>query len=136
MSQYEEKPKRTEQYELADPGARLIALIIDGFLLGIISGLLFAFAREPGAAGGFIVGLLYQWYFLTQRNGQTPGKQAMNIRVVKVSGEPLDFATVLVRYVGYYVNSFVFGIGWLWALFNDKRQGWHDLLAGTYVVKA
>ena len=72
MSQYEEKPKRTEQYELADVGTRLIALIIDGVVLGIISGLLFAFAREPGVAGGFIVGLIYQWYFLTQRDGQTP----------------------------------------------------------------
>jgi uncharacterized RDD family membrane protein YckC len=135
MSQIEEKPKR-DQYELADVGTRLVALIIDGIILGLISGVLFAFAREPGAAGGFIVGLAYQWYFLTQRDGQTPGKQMMGIRAVKVSGEPIDFATVLIRYVGYYINSFAIGIGWLWALFNDKRQGWHDLLAGTYVVRA
>lgn len=135
MALIEEKPKH-DQYELADAGTRLVALIIDGIILGLISGVLFAFAREPGAAGGFVVGLLYQWYFLTQRDGQTPGKQMMGIRVVKVSGEPIDFATVLVRYVGYYINSFAIGIGWLWALFNDKRQGWHDLLAGTYVVRA
>lgn len=136
MSLYEEKPKRTEQYELADVGTRLIALIIDGIVLGIISGLLFAFARGPGAAGGFIVGLIYQWYFLTQRDGQTPGKRMLGLRVVRVNGEPLDFSTVLIRYVGYYINSAIFMIGWLWALFNDKHQGWHDLLSGTYVVKA
>jgi uncharacterized RDD family membrane protein YckC len=110
--------------------------MIDSIILGLITGLLFSFARGPGVAGGFIVGVLYQWYFLTQQDGQTPGKRMMGLRVIKVSGEPLDFATVLIRYVGYYINSIVLGIGWLWAFFNDQRQGWHDLLAGTYVVKA
>lgn len=136
MSLYEEKPKHTELYELADVGTRFVALIIDSIILGLITGLLFSFARGPGIAGGFIVGLLYHWYFLTQQNGQTPGKRMLGIRVVKVSGEPMDFATVLIRYVGYYINSAIFMIGWLWAFFNDKHQGWHDLLAGTYVVKA
>lgn len=137
---YEEKPKgkpkRGEYDELANVGARLIALMIDNIMLAILTAVLFAFVGEPGVAGGFLVGLLYQWYFLTQRDGQTLGKHAVGIRVVRVTGEPLDFATVLVRYVGTYINSFIFGIGWLWALFNEDRQGWHDLMAGTYVVKA
>jgi uncharacterized RDD family membrane protein YckC len=134
---FEEKPKRDAvQYELADTGTRLFALIIDGFILGVITGILFASAKGPGGAGGFIVGILYQWYFLTQQDGQTPGKRMMGIRVVRVNGEPIDFTTALIRYVGYYINTFVIGIGWLWALFNDKHQGWHDLLAGTYVVRA
>ena len=135
---FDEKPKRSSaaQYELADTGTRLIALIIDGFILGVITGILFAAAKGPGGFGGFIVGILYQWYFLTQQDGQTPGKRMMGIRVVKTNGAPIDAATVIIRYVGYYINSFVFMIGWLWALFNDKHQGWHDLLAGTYVVRA
>jgi len=33
------------------------------------------------------------------------------------------------------VNNFFF-IGWAWALFDDSRQGWHDKIAETYVVKA
>jgi uncharacterized RDD family membrane protein YckC len=135
---FEEKPKRdmSMHYELADVGTRLVAIIIDGFILGLITGLLTAMLHEPGTVGGFIVGLLYNGYFWTQNNGQTPGKRIMGIRVVKVNGEPIDYATALIRYVGYYINSFVFGIGWFWALFNDKSQGWHDLLSGTYVVKA
>lgn len=135
---FDEKPKRAAayEYELADVGTRLVAQIIDGFILGMITALLTMVFREPGTVGGFLVGLLYNGYFWTQKDGQTPGKRIMNIRIVRVSGEPLDYAAVLVRYIGYYINTFVFGIGWLWALFNDKSQGWHDLLAGTYVVRA
>ena len=84
---------------------------------------------------GFIIGVIYQWYFLTQHNGQTPGKSMMKIRVIKTTGEPLDAATVIVRYVGYYINSIAVMIGWVWALFDSEHQGWHDKLASTYVVR-
>lgn len=123
-------------YELADTGTRFIALVIDGIILGVITGLLFAGGREAGGFVGFVVGVVYQWYFLTQQNGQTPGKRVMGIRVIKVSGEPLQFADVLVRYVGYYINTAVIMIGWIWAFFDADKQGWHDKLAGTFVVKA
>ncbi|MBI1257224.1 MAG: RDD family protein [Chloroflexi bacterium] len=137
MATYDDKPKRgVIDFELADLGTRLIALIIDGVILGLITGLLFAGARNAGGFLGFVIGVLYQWYFLTQQNGQTPGKRVMGIRVIKVNGAPLQAADVIVRYIGYYINSIVFGLGWIWALFDKDKQGWHDKLAGTYVVKA
>ena len=58
------------------------------------------------------------------------------MRVVKTTGEPLTFTDVLVRFAGYYINSFVFGLGWIWAFFDSENQGWHDKLAKTYVVRA
>jgi uncharacterized RDD family membrane protein YckC len=134
MTAYD-KPKRGD-YELADTGTRFIALIIDGIILGIITGLLFAGARGTGGLVGFVIGVIYQWYFLTQQDGQTPGKRIMGIRVIKVTGAKLEFADVLVRYIGYYINSVVFMLGWIWALLDKDHQGWHDKLAGTYVVKA
>ncbi|MFN8448204.1 MAG: RDD family protein [Anaerolineae bacterium] len=136
MAAYE-KPKRdVVDYELASIGTRFIALIIDSIILGVITGVLFWGGREAGGLAGFIVGIVYQWYFLTQQNGQTPGKKWLGIRVVKASGAPLEAADVIVRYVGYYINSVVFMLGWIWAMFDGKSQGWHDKLAGTYVVKA
>ncbi|NJO82613.1 MAG: RDD family protein, partial [Blastochloris sp.] len=78
----------------------------------------------------------YHWYFLTQQNGQTPGKRVMGIRVIKNTGAPLTFSDVLVRYIGYIVNSFVFGLGWIWAIFDGQHRGWHDMMAGTIVVRA
>jgi uncharacterized RDD family membrane protein YckC len=143
VSDYDfEKPK-TGGYvydtdELAGVGERLIAIFVDGIILGIVGGLLFGQFQDGPASGivTFLVGVTYQWYFLTQQNGQTLGKRMMGIRVVKVNDRPLETADVIVRYVGYYINSFVFGIGWLWALFDNRKQGWHDKLAGTLVVKA
>ncbi len=132
---YKEKRKR-DVGELADTGSRFIALVIDNVILGVITGVLIRGAGGPGAAGSFLIGLVYYWYFLTQHDGQTLGKRLMGVRVVRANGEPFDFVTVLIRYIGYYLNSFVFMIGWIWALFDDQRQGWHDKLANTYVIRA
>ena len=135
-TQYE-KPKRgVIDYELADVGTRFVALIIDGIILGIITGLLFSGGRGAGGVVSFVVGVAYYWYFLTQQNGQTPGKRLMHIRVIKVNGEPLQASDVLVRYIGYYIDSVVFMLGWIWALLDGENQAWHDKLAGTYVVRA
>lgn len=143
MSDYDfEKPKTGgyvyDTEELADVGERFIALIIDSIILGIVGGVLFGQFQDGPASGlvTFLVGVTYQWYFLTQQNGQTLGKRAMKIRVVKVNDRPLETADVIVRYVGYYINSIIFGIGWIWALFDGRKQGWHDKLSGTLVVKA
>ncbi len=137
MSSYTDKPKRTLDMPLADLGTRFVALLIDGIILGIVTALLSGGGRNTlGGGASFVVGLAYQWYFLTQQNGQTLGKRIMNIRVVKTNGAPLTFADVLVRYIGYYVNSFAIMIGWIWAFFDADRQGWHDKLASTIVIRA
>lgn len=132
---YGEKRKH-DAVELADFGNRFFALVIDYVILGVITGILVRGAGGPGAAGSFLINFAYYWYFLTQHDGQTLGKRLMGVRVVRANGEPLDFVTVLIRYVGYYINSFFFMLGWIWALFDDQRQGWHDKLANTYVIRA
>jgi len=84
MTNYDfEKPKRGDAYvydteELAGIGDRLIAQIIDAIILGLIGGLLFS-QFEDGPISGiitFVIGLIYNWYFLTQQHGQTLGKPA------------------------------------------------------------
>jgi len=130
---YEEKPKR-EFVELADLSSRVIAAIIDGVIVGFITG---ALSRFGGAGFGlsFVITLAYTWYFLTRQNGQTPGKMLMKIRVVKKDGTQLDDATAIVRYIAYYISCMVI-IGVLWAFWDENKQGWHDKVANTLVVKA
>ena len=120
-------------YHLADIGTRTAALLIDGAILFLIDSVGFISARETGVGIGSIAGLLYTWFFLTRNNGQTPGKLLMKIRVIKTDGSPISDSDAVLRYIGYLLDSFFF-VGWLWALFDDKRQAWHDKLAHTYVI--
>jgi len=73
MTTYSDKPKRGAlDFELADLSTRLIAIIIDGVILGIITGLLVSSSRDAGGFASFVIGVIYQWYFLTQQNGRLP----------------------------------------------------------------
>jgi len=130
---YEEKPKR-DFMELAGLGERVVAALVDGFIISLITGVL---SRFGGAGFGlsFVISLAYTWYFLTRKDGQTPGKMLMHIRVVKKDGSAIDDATAIVRYIGYYISCIII-IGVLWAFWDDKKQGWHDKVANTLVVKA
>jgi uncharacterized RDD family membrane protein YckC len=67
--------------------------------------------------------------------GQTPGKMALNIRVLRVDGAKLGWKRALLRWVGYLISSLPLWLGFVWALFDRDTSGWHDKLAGSTVVK-
>ena len=66
----------------------------------------------------------------------TPGKMAIGARIVdaKTGGTPTNVQLV-VRYLGYYVAMIPLFIGIVWVAFDARKQGWHDKLAGTVVVR-
>lgn len=66
--------------------------------------------------------------------GQTPGKLLLGLRIVRVNGKPLTLRYALLRYFGYWLSAIPLGLGFLWVLVDDTRQGWHDKLAGTCVT--
>ncbi len=144
----DEKPKigesvTSEHLELAGLSPRFLALIIDGFLQAValvlaivLVGLVWGNAAEfliQFAALAVPIG--YNWYFWTRRNGQTPGKFALGIRVVKVDGSQIGDVDAVIRAIGYQISSLVFGLGYIWAIFDKNNQTWHDKLARTYVVR-
>jgi uncharacterized RDD family membrane protein YckC len=67
--------------------------------------------------------------------GQTPGKMILGIRVISTSGEIISLPRALLRYFGYIVSSFIIYLGFLWVIWDKDKQGWHDKIAGTYVVR-
>lgn len=74
-------------------------------------------------------------YFYTWR-GQSFGKQLMGIRVVRTDGRPISYKTALLRnIVGYPLSFLFFGLGIIWILLDRRRQGWHDKIASTIVIK-
>ena len=68
--------------------------------------------------------------------GQTIGKYALGVRVVRMDGRPLSFMNSVRRLFGYFISLLFLGVGFIWILLSNQRQGWHDKIAGTYVIYA
>ena len=66
--------------------------------------------------------------------GQTPGKMVMEIKVVRPDGSNVTPLIALLRYLGYIVSAALLGIGFIWIAFDKQKQGFHDKIAGTFVV--
>jgi uncharacterized RDD family membrane protein YckC len=86
-----------------------------------------------------IVGIVYYAY-MWSRSGQTLGQKLLHIKVTRQDGQLLSLGGGILRYiVGMAIlDNIVFGlpIGWLWPLWDGKKQAWHDKIAGSIVVKA
>ena len=66
----------------------------------------------------------------------TPGKMILRLRVIDAStGEAISTARGTGRYLGYYVSAIPLLLGFIWVAFDKKKQGFHDKLAGTFVVR-
>lgn len=135
------------QKAYASFGRRFIAAIIDAIIVFVVQFVLTmpfpetAPGIQPttGAMLAQIIGtlfaLIYYVYFI-YKEGATPGKKLMKIRVVREDGQPITVIGAILReVVGKFVSGIVIGLGYLWVLWDKKKQAWHDKIAGTIVVK-
>ncbi|NOX62450.1 MAG: RDD family protein [Chloroflexi bacterium] len=158
--------ERTYQGEYAGCMSRLIAFLIDTALIAIVVGvsawmfnLLFqGMGVDPdncavsgsGAAVRFwmchvgrwakliilaLIPVLYYGVSWTLA-GQSIGKGLVGVRIVQTDGRPLSFLRSVWRYVAYAFSFAPLGLGFLWIAIDDRRQGFHDKLARTYVIYA
>jgi uncharacterized RDD family membrane protein YckC len=103
------------------------------------SGLFAAFLGGIGLVLGLIILFLQFIYFgyLWSKSGQSLGMRVVNIRVARPDGAKLDFLRAGLRgTVGYWISGFFFGLGFLWAAFDGKKEAWHDKLFNTGVFTA
>ena len=145
------RPHRRPPQRLASIGLRCSAFLLDYILTMLIPALTVLLAvyfkrrwNAPGFASFLLIAgylativlLLVNGLYLCERYGQTFGKRFIGIRIVREDGSPLTYRTAAIRhFVGYPLSMLVGGLGFLWALWDNKQQGWHDKLAGTLVVK-
>jgi uncharacterized RDD family membrane protein YckC len=66
--------------------------------------------------------------------GQTPGKMIMNIRVIRPDSSDITFPVAFLRYLGYIISAVPLFLGFMWIAFDKQKQGFHDKIAGTFVV--
>jgi uncharacterized RDD family membrane protein YckC len=132
-------------------GLRLAATLLDtmfvGFLtmmlimaVGITLGILGAYTPDLGlpleslTVGVALVFSVAYYVASWAKSGQTIGKMTVGIKIVGADGKPPSGGVGVLRYIGYIVSGLVVALGFLWVVFDRKRQGWHDKLAKTYVV--
>jgi len=114
---------------------RFAAAIIDGIIISFISFVLARFTYGPLSAFNILLLWLYYWLF-TGLKGQTLGKMAVGIKVVNAAGSVPGLGRAALREVpGKIVSSIVICLGFLWIVWDGRKQGWHDKIASTYVVR-
>ena len=70
------------------------------------------------------------------RFSATPGKMLLRLKVVDIkTSEPISFRQAIIRYFGYVPSILCFFIGIVWVAFDIHKQGWHDKLASTAVIR-
>jgi uncharacterized RDD family membrane protein YckC len=138
----------SEELEYAGFWIRVLVSIIDTLLLGIVVyPLLTAIYGDAYWEGtDFVHGpldFLISWVlpaiavlaFWMARQA-TPGKMAIAARIVDAdTGNNPSTGQLLIRYLGYFVSSIPLGLGIFWVAFDSRKQGWHDKMAGTVVVR-
>jgi uncharacterized RDD family membrane protein YckC len=125
---------------------RFAAYVIDGLILGVIeillglAGLMVMGSSVESAQGWLnLVGLIvsagyFTWFWV--RGGSTPGMRLLGLQVVRdADGGPLSWTRGLLRYVGLVISFLVLFIGVIWVAFDQRKRGWHDLIAGTVVIR-
>ncbi len=99
--------------------------------VGLIKGL---FLNPLFLLAAFVIKIAYFVGFWTWR-GQTPGKMLLGIKVIRTDSSPVTLGHAFLRYLGYIVSALTLYIGFIWVAFDEHKQGLHDKIADTYVVK-
>ncbi|HTT57464.1 MAG TPA: RDD family protein [Opitutaceae bacterium] len=111
---------------------RLLAMAIDLILVLIVTRLVPWLHVNCG-----LFGLLAAAYaaVLWKLRGTTVGGSIFHLKVVRLDDRPLDWTAAIVRALGCLISLVVIGLGFLWVVFDDGKQSWHDKIAGTTVVR-
>jgi uncharacterized RDD family membrane protein YckC len=148
--------------DFAPHGPRLVAYLIDSVLLTAILlvvilvpvGAVLALADpvpagvgrppdDPLLVGAFILAVVLMFvvvfgYFpyFWARGGQTPGMRPFRLVIVRDrDGGPISPGVAFLRMVGMYFVSAVFYLGFIWVFVDKRNRAWHDLIAGTLMVR-
>jgi len=153
-----EEQKEGIAVEYAGFWIRLVAFIVDWIVIAIIGAIvggifwMFTFPfwiwgwtadggemMRPFWFTNFPMWAITAAYFICfwARKGETPGMMALKIRMVHADGTNFkwDWGQALLRFLGYILCWITLGLLFLWVAFDGRKQGIHDKIADTYVVK-
>ena len=124
---------------------RLGAMIYDGFLLfALLMVAAVPVVMIAGANSDFFKSPMYTLYlyfisfvffgWFWTRGGQTLGMRSWKIRVIRDDNRPLGWDSALMRFLLATISLTLFGLGFIWILFDRDNLAWHDQLSRTHIV--
>lgn len=94
------------------------------------------FSADQVMRGVFYLGFpVFYSVYLHGTCGQTFGKMALRIRVLNEDGSPIGFRKAMARWFGYLLCDLTLYFGYFWAAFDARKQGLHDRICRTIVVR-
>ena len=137
-----------ENHEYAGFWVRLGAVLIDMVVLMIVTGipLTLIYGTEYWVSANkfhgfwdlilnYILPIVATIWFWLRFYG-TPGKMALNLKIVDAkTGHKLTLGQSIGRYFAYILSTIPFFLGYIWVGIDKRKQGWHDKLAGTVVIR-
>lgn len=132
---------------------RVVAYIIDAIILGIVGfviGMVFGVGAvstgtdisDPTGGGSMLLNLISivigVAYFAAMESSSwqaTVGKKALGLVVTDLNGQRISVGKAILRYIGKIISALILLIGFIMVAFTERKQGLHDMIAGTLVVK-
>ena len=123
----------------ANWGQRFLGTLVDGLVFLVPYILILVGKGTPALllVGALALIGLAIWQLIQEgRTGQTVGKKALGIRLVKEeTGQPIGVGMAFVRRLAHFLDSIACYIGWLWPAWDAKRQTFADKVCGTIVIR-
>jgi uncharacterized RDD family membrane protein YckC len=123
----------------ANWGQRFLGTLVDG-LVFLVPYIIVIVGRGNTAVVGIgaviLIGIAIWQLIQEGRTGQTVGKKALGIRLVReADGQPLGVGMAFVRRLAHFLDSIACYLGWLWPAWDAKRQTFADKVCGSIVIR-
>lgn len=119
------------RYSISDTNINLQAYDLQDVqqLIELLNRLLIQFSVDA-----VVLGAIFILFWIVK--SATPGKMVLGCSIVdaRTLGKASNSQNVI-RYIGYYISLIPLGLGFIWIGFDPRKQGWHDKLANTVVIK-
>ncbi len=131
---FRSKPVEDDHYERAGFWARTTATALD-FVLVFVGLQLLGLIDGHGGFRRFVFFWTVYHIVLWGWKGTTVGGIIMKLRLVTANGDDPSWGVVTIRSLSSLFSFIALGLGFLWVGWNAERQSWHDLVAGTVIIR-
>lgn len=119
---------------------RLAAILVDNAIvvvaIGFLAGAIFKESfRLPRHHLAILIALMLYYFLCWTYLSTTPGKKFFGLKILTEDGRRIDSKTAAMRLLGYWISTLFICLGYLWIALDPKKQGWHDKIAKTVVVR-